>query len=267
MKRPSPGGARAVWLAAVVLGLAGCGKSSDITGTGAAAQQTADDGAVQVGAAASTGNGGLLSEMNGTSEAVPMSSPATSPERAASADTTFTRGNLTITLSRTFYDAGGTALQQWDPSAVRAVVDSWIRGTVTGLRYQATVGRTGELDIGGLAAGMDTLTFDGTATDTTDARYTSLDGTRTLDVHALATRVLAAVKKLKDRNVNPWPLSGTATWNLAVDKYASGPTGGIEAHWDIVAVLTFNGTRTAELAINGRFHYHLDLLTGDVTRA
>src|SRR5436309_7878269 len=94
MKRPSPGGALAVWLAAVVLGLTGCGKSSDITGTGAAAQQMADDGAVQVGAAASTGNGGLLSEVNGTSDAVPMSSPPAALVRAASADPTSTRAAL-----------------------------------------------------------------------------------------------------------------------------------------------------------------------------
>ena len=190
-----------------------------------------------------------------------------SPEAVLAADTTFTRGSFTITLSRTFYDAGGNQLQQWDPSAVRAVIGSWVRGTVTSPRYQATVGRTGTLDVNGLAAALDTLTFDGTATDTTDARYTSLDGTRTADVHVLATRTLAAVKVLKNRTANPWPLSGTATWNVAVDKYASGPQGGIEAHYTAVVVVTFNATELVDVAVNGRYHYRLDLQTGDVVRS
>src|SRR5262249_18449400 len=201
-----------------------------------------------------------------TSDAVPMSRPSAGPLRVSSADTTFTTGNVTITLSRTFYDAGGNELQQWDPSATRARIDSWVRGTVTGPQYQATFGRSGTLDIDALAAGADTVVFAGTATDTVDATYTSIDGARSADAHGLGTRVLAAVKKLKDRNINPWPLSGTATWNVSVDKYATGPNGAIEAHWDAVAVLTFNGTRYARLLVNGRYRYTVDLQTGAVVR-
>src|SRR5262245_40403840 len=130
-------------LAASLLALAGCGKSSNITGTGATAQLIADDTAIQTGAAASADKGGMMAEVNGTSDAVPMSRPSAGPLRVSSADTTFTTGNVTITLSRTFYDAGGNELQQWDPSATRARIDSWIRGTVTGPQYQATFGRSG----------------------------------------------------------------------------------------------------------------------------
>src|SRR6266850_1427205 len=172
MKRRSSARRLALWLATALLALGGCGKSSDVTGLGAAAQQTADDIAVQVGAAASADGGGLMTEIEGTNSTVPMASRPVTFFGVAASDTTFARGPFTITLDRTFYDVDDTMLQQWDPSAVRAVIDSWVRGAVTGLRYQATVGRTGVLNVNGLAAAVDTLLFDGTATDTTDARFT-----------------------------------------------------------------------------------------------
>ena len=267
MKRISAGGILAVWFAAATIVLGGCGKSSNVTGLGAVAQQAADDLAVQVGASASADNGGLMTEIEGTSSAVPMAVQPATIEGVAAADTTFARGPFAITLERTFYDVDGLELRQWDPSAVRVAIGSWVRGSVTGVRYQATVGRTGTLDVNGLAAAVDTLVFDGTATDTTDARYTSLDGLRTVDVHVLATRVLAGVRALKNRNVNPWPLSGTATWNLSVDKYANGPRGGIEVHYDAVVVVEFDGTQYADVTVNGRYRYRMDLQTGGIARS
>ena len=267
MKRVSPGGMLAIWSAAAGIILGGCGKSSDVTGLGAAAQQTADDLAVQVGTSASADNGGLMTEIESTTAAVPMALQPGSIESVAAPDTTFPRGPLTIALERTFFDVDGNALQRWDMSAVRVAVGSWVRGSVTAVRYQATLGRTGTLDVRGLAAAADTLVFDGTAADTTDARYASLDDRRTVDVHVLATRVLARVRVLKNRDVHPWPLSGTATWNLSVDKFADGPRGGIEVHYDAVVVVEFDGTQVADVMVNGRYRYRMDLQTGGVARS
>ena len=267
MKRHFGGGLLGGGLAATILALGGCGKTSDVTGLGAAAQQAADDIAVEVGASASADRGGFLTEIEGTGAAVPVAARPATIEGLAAAETTFARGPFTITLDRTFYDIDGNALQQWDPSAVRAEFPSWVRGAATGVRYQATVGRAGVLSVSGLAAAMDTLVFDGTATDTTDARFTSLDGVRTVDVHVLATRVPAGVRVLKNRTVNPWPLSGTVTWNVAVDKYAIGPQGGIEARYTAVVVVTFDGTPSADASVNGRYHYRINLQSGDVSRS
>jgi hypothetical protein len=267
MKRTSAITMLAIGLAAGLAALSGCGKSSDVTGIANAPQATADLVAVEAGASASADNGGLMAEIQGTTAAVPTRARNVSPDQIAAADTTFLRGNLTITIGRTFYDATDAALPQWDPSAVRVVVTSWLRGTVTGPRYSATIGRTGTLNIHGLQAAADTMVFDGVATDTTDAVYVSLDGTRTFDVHVLATRTLAGITKLKNTNVNPWPLAGTATWNLSVDKYASGQQGTIEAHYDAVVVVTFNGTEFADVTVNGRFHYKIDLQNGSCARA
>lgn len=265
MKRGS-GDALAASIAAVVIALGGCGKSADVTGVAAAAQQAADDFAVQIGASASADNGGLLTEIEGTRSALPMALRPAAIESVTESDTSFERGRFTITLERTFFDIDDNALQQWDASAVRAAVHSRIRGAAAGVHYRATGGRTGTLDVNGLAMAVDTLVFDGAATDTTDARYTSLDGSRTADVHVLATRVLARVRTLKSRDVNPWPLDGTATWNLSVDRYADAPHGGIEAHVDAVVVVAFNGTASADATVNGRYRYHVNLQTGDVAR-
>ena len=267
MKRTSAITMLAIGLAAVLVALSGCGKSSDVTGIANAPQATADLVAVQAGAAASADNGGLMIELQGSTAAVPTRVQTVAPDRIAAADTTFTRGNLTITIDRTFYDATGTALPQWDPSAVRVVITSWLRGTVSGTRYSATIGRTGTLNIHGIQAAADTLVFDGVATDTTDAVYVSLDGTRTIDVHVLATRTLAGITRLKNTSVDPWPLAGTATWTLSVDKYAAGSQSTIEAHYDAVVVVTFNGTEFADVTVNGRFHYRIDLQTGACARA
>ncbi len=256
----------AIGLAALGLGLGGCGKSSDVTGVGKAAQQTADDIAVEVGAATGVDPGGMMTEIEGTSAAVPSALAPVGLESVMAADTTFTRGPFTIALERTFYDVDDNVLQAWDPSATRAVVSSWVRGAITGARYQATVGRSGTLDVNGLAAALDTLVFDGTAIDTTDARYTSLDGSRTVDVHVQATRLLVGVRTLKNRDVNPWPLTGTATWRLSVDKFAEGPRGGLEAHYDAVVVASFDGTSTADVVVSGRYRYRLNLQTGAVAR-
>jgi hypothetical protein len=267
MKRLSGGSVLAVCLVATFLALGGCGKSSNVTGLGANSQLTADDVAVQVGASASADGGGMMTEIEGTSSAVPMAARPVTFYGVTAADTTFARGPFTVTLGRTFYDIDDVVLQQWDPSAVRAVIDSWVRGAITGLRYQATVGRTGVLNVNGLAAAVDTLLFDGTATDTTDAVFTSLDGLRTVDVHVLATRVLTSVRALKNRTVNPWPLSGTATWTVSVDKFANGPRGGIEAHYQAVVEMTFDGTQFAGVSVSGRYPYRIDLQTGAAVRS
>jgi hypothetical protein len=253
-------------LAAIAVVFEGCGKTSDVTGVGAAAQQAADDIAVEVGAAASADGGGMMTEIEGARSALPLALEPAPIESLVAADTAFARGPFTLSLEREFFDVDDNALQPWDPSAVRAVVHSWLRGAVTGMRYRATRGRTGTLAVRGLAPAVDTLVFEGSATDTTDARYTSLDGSRTTDVHVLATRTLAGVRALKAPGVSPWPLGGTATWNLSVDKYANTPRGGIEAHIEAVAVAAFDGTPSVIATVNGRFRYRLNLQTGDVTR-
>jgi hypothetical protein len=266
MRRFCGNASAAFLLASAASFLAGCGKTSDVTGVGAVTQQTADDIAVEVGEAASAEGGGLMIEIEGARSTLPHSIEPAGIESAVARDTTLARGPFTLSLERAFFDVDDNALQPWDPTAVRAVVHTWLRGTVTSVRYRATRSRAGTLGVRGLAPAVDTLVFEGSASDTTEARYTSLDGSRTTDVRVLATRTLAGVRALEDRGVHPWPLGGTATWNLSVEKFANTPRGGIEARIEAVVVVAFDGTPSATAAVNGRFRYRLNLQTGDAVR-
>ena len=256
----------AVLIAAAVV-TSGCGKGTNPTNPAQLDQQTADDVAVMAGADASM-NGGVAAELSAGAQLF-VPGPQAMPGSISSTawDTTFTRDSLTISVSRTFYNALGQPLPGYDPTAVRLVATTRITGTMSGHRYRATIQRTGMLDIAGINALQDTLTFNGTGSDTTHAQFSGMmDSTRTVVLHKTGARALSQVKLLKDPNVNPWPLSGTATWTITVDKLVTGGGGTIEKHFTATVVVTFDGTSTPDITINGSFHYRVNLLTGIVTR-
>lgn len=258
--------ARGLALAALLLATAGLAVSCSKTPTNPSvtAQQTADDVATQVGVSASNDNGGMMTEFDGLVNSVPQS-PMTRLTHTVATDTTFTNGNLTFNISRVFY-AGANALAGWDTSATSVVGTAWVHGTVTATRLTATVGRGGSLTVNGIHYGVDTLVIDGAGHDTTTAHVVSLDGLRSADLHILANRTLASVRLLKNRTSNPWPLSGTATWALSVDKLVSGSNGQVQSHFEASAVVTFNGTQNPTVVVNGNYHYTLDLSSGVIAR-
>jgi hypothetical protein len=265
--------ARGLALAALLLATAGLAGSCAKTPTdpSVTAQLTADDIATQVGVSASNDNGGMMAEYDGLVSSVP-NSPPTAPSRRSppithvvSTDTTFTSGNLTFTISRVFY-SGANALAGWDTSATSVVGTAWVHGSVTAERFTATIGRGGSLTVNGIHYGVDTLVVDGAGHDTTNAHVVSLDGQHSADFHMLASRTLAAVRVLKNRTSNPWPLSGTATWVISVDKLRGGPNGQVETHVDATVVVTFNGTQNPTVVVNGNYHYTLDLASDAIAR-
>jgi hypothetical protein len=252
-------------LAAAVLAFGGCGKSSDLTGAGPAAQQAAEDVAVALGAALASDPGGLLLELDGANAALPVAGPGEVPG-PATADTTLTLGSLMLALAGRYYDLDDNRLDRWDASATRASMNLWLRGEIESQRYRATVARAGVLRVRGLGAADDTLRFDGAFTDTTDARFTSLDGERTVDLHLVATRGIAEVTRVKDAGAEPWPRSGQVSWTLSVDRYGPGPAASVEAHWESGATATFRGASVADLVVAGRWRFRVDLRTGDIFR-
>ena len=266
MKRPGLRERVAFALAAAVLAFGGCGKSSDLTGAGPAAQQAAEDVAVALGVALASDPGGLLLELDGANAALPVALPGEAPEPAAGADTTLTLGTLTLGLAGRYYDLDDNRLDRWDASATHASMNLWLRGEIESQRYHATVARAGILRVRGLGAAEDTLRFDGSFTDTTDARFTSLDGERTVDLHLVATRAIAEVSRVKEAGAEPWPRSGRVSWALSVDRYGPGPAASVEAHWESGATATFRGASVADLVVGGRWRYRVDLRTGDVFR-
>jgi hypothetical protein len=198
-------------------------------------------------------------------------SGAYSARRAAPAralwDTTIVWNGITYEASRTFYDASDNALPGWDPLAVRLRWTSRAYGTYRGPRDTASVGHDAVLDVRGIQAGVDTLTFDGQCRDTLQNTFRSLDGTRMRYFLWVSSTAVNAVKTLKSTlGTGAPPLSGTAVYVVSADRLRSNNVTDVEAHFDATVVVTFNGTVLPEIVVNGTYHYRWNLLTGTVTR-
>jgi hypothetical protein len=130
-------------------------------------------------------------------------------------------------------------------------------------RDTATIGHHAQLVVTGIQVAVDTLTFNGTANDTLTNSFRSYDGTVSRHFHWLSQLAIASVKWAKGA---PYAASGTATFTVSADRSRDAGGGGVEAHWDAVVVVTFNGTATPEIVVNGTWHYQWNMVTGEVTR-
>lgn len=251
-----------------VLFLAGCSGDNPVNPSGFT-QTDADDIAAQAGMAAAAG---VVPNMNAAGGVSGGSAAARfTPQRAGSAaqaETTFTIGAVTYTLGVTFYDADGNVLAGYDPTtAHRMLVTTRATGSVSGQQFEASLEHAGSLDVTGLEASLDTLLFNGACADSVDASFTSLDQQRTRYFLWRSGATLTNTALLKNRQVNPYPLSGTLSYVVHAVRYRSNQFAEVEKTWDATVTIEFDGTATPELTVNGVFHYRLNLLTGAVSRA
>ena len=281
-----------VWLVAMGFGLGAC--SSAPTTPNALSQQSADDIAVQAAGSLTASSGGLMLELNAGAGSVPSNGalrlhpgdPAVRTKHllpndaafrlspggptlrasAASAETTFSVGSITYTVTRTFYDSGGNELADYGPTATKLRITATANGSISTAYWDASVGRAGILDVTGIESSSDTLQFDGAGNDTLQCHFLSMDGTHERYFYALGGRSLEAVRLLKDRNANPYPLSGKARWAWAVDRLRTNNREDVEFHLTALVVVTFNGTADPEIVVDGTYHYHVNLNTGAITR-
>ena len=275
-------------------GLGAC--STAPTTPSALSQQAADDIAMQAAGSLTGASGGLMLELDASAGSVPQNGalrlrpgdPRVGFDRraytngaaafrlrpgdpnaaaiAASAETTFSAGAITYTVTRTFYDADGNPLSDYGPSATRLRLTARATGSISTQQWSASVGRKGILDVTGIQAGEDTLQFDGAGNDTLQCHFMSYDGNRERYLYALGGRSLEAVRLLKNRDLNPYPLSGKARWAWAVDRLRSNNREDVEMHYTALVVVTFNGTADPEIVVDGTYHYHVNLNSGAITR-
>jgi hypothetical protein len=245
---------------AAALLAAGCGKGTSTTGPAPLTQDAADDAALQVAANLDVISGDVQGATN-----FAVAAPARMTGDAPS-DTSFTRGGITYQCARTFYDANNQVLPGWSPLAVRVVWTSRAFGTLMTERDTATVGHDASLDVRNIQVGKDTLNFGGFSDDTLDSRSRSFDGTTWRHLNTTSHATWTDIAQLKNRDVNPYPLSGTMVWTIVVDRLRSGD-GGIESHFTATVVVVFNGTATPDVTVNGQWHYKLNLATGILVRA
>lgn len=256
----------------LAFGLGACGDSP--TSPTMLSQQAADDIAVQSAAALTGSSGGLMVELDAGAGSIPASAPwrlnpgePVGNFRSAAAETTITVGAITFTVTRAFYDDDDNELPSYGPTATRLRITTRATGSIDTPHWDASIGRASILDITGIEAVRDTLQFDGAGNDTAQAHFTSFDGLRERHFYALASRSLDRVRLLKDRDANPWPLSGTARWDWSADRLRSSDREDVELHVEATVIITFNGTANPDIVVNGTYRYRVNLATGAVTRA
>lgn len=255
---------------AAALFLSGCSGSNPVNPSGFT-QTDADDIASQAGQAMTAGvltnvdaTDGASAGVSGTGAA--RFDPSGRAGSFAQAETTFTSGGVTYTLGVTFYDADGNQLAGYGPLASRMQVTTRATGAFSGQQFAASLGESGTLDVTGLEAAKDTLVFNGTCADSVDAAFQSLDGLRTRYFRWRSGAVLAAANLLKNRQTNPYPLSGTLTYTVHAVRYGSNQLATVDRTWDATVVIVFDGTATPALTVNGVYHYQVNLATGVVVR-
>lgn len=253
------------WVAtAIVLmcALPGCSKDSPTQPGGSVVAQTdADDASVLVGMSLSR------SLVGDPATAGAPAGGVTGPLHAVT-DTTIVTPFVTWTLARTFYSALGAVQTAYDPiTTVRMTASARGVGAIRTLTDTVTFGSAATLEVRGLSALQDTLVVNGTRGDTLLASFfSSLHNTR-MHHYVEGRETRTEVRHRKPVNQYPWPLSGTTTWALTVDKLRTSDRNNIERHYTCTVVVVFNGTRNVTMTVDATHRYTLDLLTGAVVRA
>ena len=250
-------------LLAILLTASGCGRSTSLTAPQTPLDQTsADDLAIQAGLAMNALGLDLASSTVGLTSAVakrPMNEPL-----AALWDTTFTGGGFTYSLSRDFYDAQGTLLPGYGPTAARMVCRSRIQGTHATDRDTVAVLHASALAFTGVQPADTATTISGAALDTLQNVFRSYDGSQWHYFHwkSLVTIANAVISRSR-----AWPLSGRLTFAVTADRLRSTDVRDVETQLVATVVITFNGTSQPDVVVNGSWHYHWDMQNGTVIRA
>lgn len=130
-----------------------------------------------------------------------------------------------------------------------------VAGDVSHGPWTATVARSRNFTITGLAGTETTRTVNGTGSENISrSRHTEGGETRSYTVVGTSSAV-NVVLPVRAPGVDPWPLSGTVTRNLTLTR-TSGSTPG--APITRTVIVTFNGTSTPGATVNGEA-YTLDL--------
>jgi predicted small lipoprotein YifL len=276
---------RLMAVVAIASSLTGCGKDSPMS-PATVSQQDADDSAQQVGFMMAQGGGGSPFVTARTDPAgsaavagIPRSHIVVSPQEGepdagstvssvlGSTDTTFAVGNVTWTLSRTWFDASNNEQTSYDPmTTVRVSIGARGTGMIETPTDTASFGCAGNLDIAGISVLQNTLSTNGARHYTLQCSFTPRFRTGRIHTYEESAGTLANVMQTKPVTSNPWPTSGTATWSLKIDRLATGDRGSVTRHYDVTVIVTFNGTQNADVVVSGGWHYTLDLLTGRVVR-
>lgn len=155
-----------------------------------------------------------------------------------------TRPNFDVTRTCTYKDAAGNPQSAYDPvTTASVIVHAAVSGELERGRWSATVDRVRDLTVTGLAGAETEMTWNGTGSGAVTRVRVAEDGTTRryeMNTTATITNVVIPVP----RTATSWPKSGTISKKVVV-KRADGTT--VER----VVTITFNGTQTATVTVNG----------------
>jgi hypothetical protein len=185
----------------------------------------------------------------------------------AGRENTSDEGEFSFFFRVRFFDGQGNEQPGFDAqTTARLHVETRARGRVVTAEQVAQVGLDRQFGVDRLLPSETTLEIDGAMHDTADCSFAASDGAEERRYHLLSGGTLTDVMKLKDERVNPYPLSGTARWDVVADAFVRNQQGTVEKHLEATVIVTFNGTRHPTIEINERWRYRMDLQTGEVVR-
>jgi hypothetical protein len=155
---------------------------------------------------------------------------------------------LTIVRTCTYTDSLGAVQTQYDSNSTASVaVHTEISGAIDRGSWSASMNRTSDLVVSGLAGANTTMIWNGSGSGTS-SRVRQVDSTDTREYDMAYSGTITNVVIPVPRTATSWPLSGTIDRMVTVT-YIGGPKDGttVERH----TTLEFNGTQFATLTVNG----------------
>lgn len=258
MRPRRPALARAIALVPLAALLAACGDSSPLVprpSTGVTDAQISRDVAATAGSAVAGDVADLL--VGEATAGLTSAAAATCPYDAASryhVCATVTSGGLSIARRFQFRDASGTPAQSFDPTLTASV--NFLRtldGSVTGAAgtdaatWTRGVHETSDRTVSGMAGAETQRVWNGVDTGADTTVFSATAGARTYA--ATVTQTMTDVVVSVPRVATSWPLSGTVTRVVTAKLSTAAST----ATRNIVrtATITFNGTSTVPITVNG----------------
>lgn len=157
------------------------------------------------------------------------------------------QGERNFSRTVTFFDAGGTEQDSYDPLTTASLhIVSDLTRKMTRTFWSADIVRHRDMTVTGLEGEETQRTWNGTGTgDVEKSRHPEGGPERTYDMTSSA--VISDVVRGIPRSENPYPLSGTITRTIHVVITVDG----VEEVRDIVATITFDGDNTATITVDG----------------
>jgi hypothetical protein len=165
------------------------------------------------------------------------------------------REGLTVVRTCAYADADGVTQDAYDSSTTATVtVHTEISGAFGRDRWSATMDRTSDLVVSGLAGANTTMIWNGSSAGTA-SRVRQVDSAETREYAMTFSGSITDVVIPVPRTETSWPLSGVITRDVTVN-VIGGPRDGTTVTRS--TTLEFNGTQYATLTVNGE-SFQVDL--------